>query len=131
MTVQSLTQQLPKTRSRLVRPALAAFAAAALLFSGAVPANAATGPQTGEWDILATSQSQTPRLQSYNHDDEEWDTVLWWGSSAAWFAVGSGKFINGDEENGPETPVEGGGVRFETLPLKRLDSSSTCQMVPD
>ncbi|MDQ1128249.1 hypothetical protein [Microbacterium sp. SORGH_AS_0888] len=97
------------TTERKIGGAVLAFVAAVALSLGmSTPAFAATGAQTGEWDILATSQSQSPRLQSYNHETETWDTVL---DPSASFAVGSGKRIDGDDATA-SSPVQGGGVRF-------------------
>lgn len=87
---------------------LALLAALALTLGISTPSFAATGAQTGEWDIVATSSSQTPRLQNFNHDAETWDPVL---APSAWFAVGSGKFIDG----AGTTAVSGGGFRFENV----------------
>lgn len=95
-------------RPRLVRAVIALIAAVAFTFGASSAAFAATGAQTGEWDIVATSQAQTPRLQSFDHTAEAWDTV---SAPTAWFAVGSGKIIDGDESG--TTSVKGGGIRFE------------------
>lgn len=95
-------------RGRITRLIVALVAASALTLGVGNAAFAATGAQTGEWDVVATSQAQTPRLQSFNHTAEAWDTVT---SPTSWFAVGSGKVINGNEAG--TTPVKGGGIRFE------------------
>ncbi|MDQ1121568.1 hypothetical protein [Microbacterium trichothecenolyticum] len=101
----------PSSRSAqapIARIVLALVAALALTLGVSTPSFAATGAQTGEWDILATSAAQSPRLQSYNHESETWDTVL---SPSASFAVGSGKRIDGDDATAT-SPVSGGGLRF-------------------
>ncbi len=95
-------------QSRIARIVLALAAALALTLGVSTPSFAATGAQTGEWDVLATSAAQSPRLQSYNHETETWDTVL---SPSASFAVGSGKTIDGDDATAA-SPVSGGGIRF-------------------
>lgn len=98
----------PRTQSPLARLVVALVAALALTLGVSAPSFAATGAQTGEWDLLATSAAQSPRLQSYNHETETWDTVA---SPSASFAVGSGKLIDGDDATAT-SPVSGGGVRF-------------------
>lgn len=107
------TEAAPATSSRsarnpVARIVLTLVAALALTLGVSAPSFAASGAQTGEWDVLATSAAQSPRLQSYNHTTETWDTVL---SPAASFAVGSGKLIDGDDETAT-SPVSGGGIRF-------------------
>ncbi|MDQ1136392.1 hypothetical protein QE410_001191 [Microbacterium sp. SORGH_AS 1204] len=96
-------------RSPIARIVLALVAALALTLGVSAPSYAATGAQTGEWDILALSASASPRLQSYNHSTESWDTVP---SGSASFAVGSGKLIDGDDETATSA-VSGGGIRFK------------------
>lgn len=97
------------TRRPLFARALLALAAAAVIGLGpALPASAATGAQTGEWDVVAASAAQSPKLQSYDHANEAWGTVA---APDAWFAVGSGKVI--DEAEDATTPVSGGGLRFQ------------------
>lgn len=110
ITDLALRSQRSRTRerSRIARFVVALVAASALTVGVSNAAFAATGAQTGEWDIAATSQAQTPKLQSFNHTAEAWDTVA---SPTAWFAVGSGKVIDGNEAG--STPVKGGGIRFE------------------
>jgi len=96
-------------RRPLFARALLALAAAAVIgLAPALPASAATGAQTGEWDVVAASAAQSPRLQSYDHENEAWGTVT---SPDAWFAVGSGKVI--DQAEDATTPVSGGGLRFQ------------------
>ena len=98
------------TRSRtLLGSAIALFASLALAVGITTPAAAATGAVTGEWDVIAASTAQSPRLQSYDHEAGTWGTVT---APNAWFAVGAGKVINGNEESAG-TPVAGGGIRFE------------------
>ncbi len=97
-----------RTRRTVTGAFIALVAALALALGVTTPSFAATGAQTGEWDVLATSQSQSPRLQSYNHAADVWDTVL---NPTASFAVGSGKIIDGNDPG--TTAVQGGGVRFE------------------
>lgn len=110
ITPELAPQQHSSTSRRTIAGTLLAVVATlALAFGVSAPSFAATGSQTGEWDILATSQSQTPRLQSYNHATDVWDTVL---NPTASFAVGSGKVIDGDDATAT-SPVQGGGVRFE------------------
>ena len=97
------------TRSRtLLGAATALFATLVIAVGITTPAAAATGPVTGEWDVLATSNAQSPKLQSFNHAAEAWDTVA---ASNASFAVGAGKVINGNET--ASTPVRGGGIHFD------------------
>jgi hypothetical protein len=96
-----------RNRTRFTRLIVTLVAASALTFGAGNAAFAASGAQTGEWDVVATSQAQTPKLQSFNHTAEAWDTVT---SPTSWFAVGSGKVINGNEAG--TTPVKGGGIRF-------------------
>ena len=116
MTMQTLLDgpATPTMRSRtLLGTAIALVAAIAVAVGTAGPAAAATGAVTGEWDVIAASTAQSPRLQSYDHDGGTWGTVT---APNAWFAVGAGKVINGDDadEGTPaETPVAGGGIRFE------------------
>ncbi|KTR94741.1 hypothetical protein NS220_08090 [Microbacterium testaceum] len=95
-------------QNTIARVVLALVAALALTLGVSAPSFAASGAQTGEWDILASSAAQSPRLQSYNHETETWDTVL---SPSASFAVGSGKRIDGDDATAT-SPVSGGGIRF-------------------
>lgn len=95
-------------QNTIARVVLALVAALALTLGVSAPSFAASGAQTGEWDILASSAAQSPRLQSYNHETETWDTVL---SPSASFAVGSGKRIDGDDATAT-SPVSGGGLRF-------------------
>ncbi|TQL01398.1 hypothetical protein [Cellulomonas sp. SLBN-39] len=101
------TTLTPTTRRRSVLAVVAALATAVSL-AVATPASAATGAQTGEWDVVATSNAVSPKIQSYNHTSEVFDTVT---PSGAWFAVGSGKVISEDEDG--TTPVKGGGIHFE------------------
>jgi hypothetical protein len=87
--------------------ALAAFFAAALLaISAGTPTYASTGAVVGEYDIVAASLAQSPVVQSFNHEDDEWDEVI---NPNAWFAVGDGKVIDAEED---ATAVSGGGVRI-------------------
>lgn len=110
ITPELAPQQHSSTSRRTIAGTLLAVVATlALAFGVSAPSFAATGAQTGEWDIVATSQSQTPRLQSYNHATDVWDTVL---NPTASFAVGSGKVIDGDDATAT-SPVQGGGLRFE------------------
>lgn len=103
------TNTSTSTRRPLFARALLALAAAAAIgLAPALPAAAATGAQTGEWDVVATSAAQSPKLQSYDHANEVWGTVT---SPDAWFAVGGGKII--DEAEDATTPVSGGGLRFQ------------------
>jgi hypothetical protein len=96
------------TRKRTLGGSLLALVAALALALGvSTPSSAASGAQIGEWDVIATSQSQSPKLQSYEHGIDEWDTVF---APSAWFAVGAGKFIS--KEDTVVTPVSGGGIRF-------------------
>ncbi|MEV8147404.1 hypothetical protein AB0O52_04555 [Arthrobacter sp. NPDC080073] len=106
--VSPKTQASPSSAtSKIARVVIALLAALAVTYGANSTAFAATGAQTGEWDIVAASKAQAPRLQSYNHTVEAWDTVT---SPTAWFAVGSGKVI--DENELASTPVKGGGIRF-------------------
>jgi hypothetical protein len=86
---------------------LALVAALALALGVSTPSYGASGAQIGEWDVIATSQGQSPKLQSYEHGVEAWDTVF---APSAWFAVGADKFIDKDDD--AVTPVSGGGIRF-------------------
>ncbi|MBN9177986.1 MAG: hypothetical protein J0I43_11555 [Microbacterium sp.] len=104
----STTTSAPPRRPLFARTLLALAAAVAIGLAPALPASASTGAQTGEWDVVAASAAQSPRLQSYDHENESWDTVT---SPDAWFAVGSGKVI--DESETATTPVAGGGIRFQ------------------
>ena len=109
MTMHTLLDSPPTSaRSRtLLGTAMALFVSLAIAVGITTPAAAATGAVTGEWDVVAASNAQTPKLKSYNHIAEAWDTVA---ASNASFAVGAGKVIDGNEE--ATTPVSGGGFRF-------------------
>lgn len=111
-TIQERQRTLPSRKRTILGSVLALIAAMALALGVSTPSFAATGAVTGDWDVLATSQSQTPLLKSYDHDANggagAWDTVT---PSAAWYAVGSGKFIDGSPAE--STVVSGGGFRFQ------------------
>ncbi len=105
MSIDSSTRS-PRRSARVTAVGLAVAFALALGVS--TPSFAATGSQTGEWDVVATSSAQSPKVKSYNHEAEQWDTVA---AADASFAVGAGKVI--DESETATTPVSGGGIRFE------------------
>jgi hypothetical protein len=108
MTISSSLRRTRRAPRAIGGTVLALVAGLALAVGVSTPSYAATGSQTGEWDVVATSSTQSPKLKSYNHDAEVWDTV---SASTASFAVGSGKII--DESETATTPVSGGGIRFE------------------
>ncbi|GAA5196221.1 hypothetical protein GCM10023346_28110 [Arthrobacter gyeryongensis] len=104
--------QHPRAATRtLAGTFLTLVATLALVLGFSTPSFAATGAQTGEWDIVAASQGKSPALQSYNHDStpSAWDVVA---PTTASFAVGNGKVIDGNDLTAT-TPVKGGGIRFE------------------
>ena len=103
----SITQEArsPKLATRTIGGSVIAIVAAfSIALGGSTASFASTGPQTGEWDVVATSNAQSPKLRSYDHVAETWQTVA---AASASFAVGSGKIIN--EAEPAVTPVAGGG----------------------
>ncbi len=98
------------TKRRLGTSVIAGAAAIAFAVSGASAANAATvvtGAQTGEWDLIAVNSSPI-EVVNFDHSVEGFRDV---DAPAGWFAVGSGKVIDGDDATA-STPVTGGGIRI-------------------
>ncbi|MEC5185760.1 hypothetical protein RCH12_003237 [Cryobacterium sp. MP_3.1] len=108
MSIGSSTLTPRRAQRTLGFTVFALAAAFSLALGVSTPSFAATGAQTGEWDVVATSNTQSPKLKSYEHEAAVWDTV---SASSASFSVGSGKVI--DESESATTPVSGGGIRFE------------------
>jgi hypothetical protein len=98
------------TKRTLGSSIIAGSAAIALALSGAGAAQAATvvtGAQTGEWDLIAVDNSPL-EVVNFDHTIEDFRDV---DSPSGWFAVGSGKVIDGDDATA-STPVTGGGIRI-------------------
>ena len=100
---------VPLISRRRVLLGAAGIAMAVLVAPLASPAAAASAVAgvTGSYAVLAASNSQSPKLQSYSYDKDEWTTVT---APNAWFAVGPGKKIGGAVDSG--TPVRGGEILF-------------------
>ncbi|MFC6355896.1 hypothetical protein [Luethyella okanaganae] len=108
----SITTTQRATGRRTIAGSIAAGAAAiALALSGAGVANAATivtGAQTGEWDLVAVDKLPL-EVVNYDHAIGDYRDV---DAPAGWFAVGSGKVIDGNDATST-TPVGGGGIRID------------------
>lgn len=101
----------PSGRRNLAGTVAAGAMTIALTLSGAGVANAATvvsGAQTGEWDMIAVDNSPL-EVVNYDHSVDAYRDV---DAPAGWFAVGSGKVIDGDDATSA-TPVGGGGIRID------------------
>lgn len=103
---------------KMIPLVVAAVASIALVLSGSVAAQAATG-LTGEYDIiyLANNGSGNPVIRTYDHSTGNTINTV---ANGDWFAVGSGRFIDRRDPNPSatppflSTPVYGGGIRVDS-----------------
>lgn len=111
-TITHDRQSAVRRNKTLIGSVVAGLAAIALSIGVPVAANAATvvtGAQTGEWDLIAVSN--TP-LEVVNFDHSGAGSYKDVDAPAGWFAVGSGKVVDGDDATSI-TPVGGGGIRID------------------
>ncbi|MFH8252841.1 hypothetical protein ACH3VR_20920 [Microbacterium sp. B2969] len=107
--MNTTTKRAPAGRA-IGNSIIAGAAALALVLSGAGVANAATvvtGAQTGEWDLIAVDKSPL-EVVNYDHNASDYRDV---DAPNGWFAVGSGKVIDGTDPS--TTAVGGGGIRID------------------